>query len=741
MSAVITTTTISNPAYYNNRELSWLDFNLRVLQEAIDSSNALLERYKFLAITSSNLDEFFMVRVAGLLDQVKAGFNRPENKAGLTPIEQLDAISKVTHQLIEKQDHTYLQHLSPLLAQAGIEIISIYKMTDAEQAFLEKHFDEKIFPVLTPMAIDAYHPFPTLANKSLNLAVLLDDKQDNDSASPFIGKLTIVQVPSVLKRYIELPSNNPKRTFVLLEQVISLFIEKLFKGYNVNSVTAFRITRNADLTIHEDEAEDLLTEIEEELKRRKWGAPVRLEVQEQQHNKSVVDYLIDELEISKKEVYYVQSPLDLTFLFSFYKTIQTTHTQLMEQTFIPQIPIDLMGEKNIFETALEQDILLHHPYESFKPIDEFLAQAADDPSVLAIKQTLYRVSGNSEIIKCLKRAAENGKQVTVLVELKARFDEQNNVHWAKELEKAGCHVIYGMTHLKTHSKITLIVRQKADKIERFVHLGTGNYNGATAKSYTDLGLITTNEEIATDATNFFNYLSGHMEKPEFHQLTVAPYDIRNKFVELIDQEIKFHKQFGNGYIIAKMNSLSDKKLIMKLYEASIAGVKIDLIVRGICCLRPGIPGVSEHIKVRSIVGRFLEHSRIYCFHHNGEKKVYLSSADMMTRNMENRVEILFPILKNHLKIRIFKWLHIMLTDNVKAREQDSFGRYHYAQLTPNELEINSQRILCEFANSTMYLQKNKADLLVDFKTLLVKFRQSPIRNLGKINNLSTKAIQ
>lgn len=701
MPAVITSpkTAIDNPAYYNNRELSWLDFNLRVLQEAIDSRNALLERYKFLAITSSNLDEFFMVRVAGLLDQVKAGFNRPENKAGLTPIEQLKAISKVTHTFIKKQDETYLKLLSPLLAMEGVEIIPIYRITKAEELFLEKHFEEKIFPVLTPMAIDAYRPFPMLANKSINLAVLLEDNDNNNCTEPLEGKLSMVQVPSVLRRYIELPNDTVKRTFVSLEQVISLFINKLFNGYKVKSITAFRITRNADLTIHEDEAEDLLSEIEEELKKRKWGAPVRLEIQEQQHNNLVVEYLIDELEISNKDVYYVQSPLDLTFLFSFYKTIQTTHAHLIEENYIPQTPYDLIGENSIFETALEQDILLHHPYDSFEPIDEFLSQAADDPDVLAIKQTLYRVSGNSEIIKSLKRAAENGKQVTVLVELKARFDEQNNVQWAKELEKAGCHVIYGMTLLKTHSKITLIVRQKADKIERFVHLGTGNYNGATARIYTDLGLITTDEQIGIDATNFFNYLSGHMEKPKFHQLIVAPYDIRNKFVELIDQEIEFHKQFGNGYIIAKMNSLSDKKLIMKLYEASIAGVKIDLIVRGICCLRPGIPGVSGNIKVRSIVGRFLEHTRIYCFHHNGERKVYLSSADMMTRNMENRVEILFPILKNHLKLRIFKWLHITLTDNVKAREQDSSGRYHYVEQGPDELPINSQEILCRFAKN------------------------------------------
>lgn len=738
MDATVTATNIEDPAYYNNRELSWLDFNLRVLEEAIDGRNALLERYKFLAITSSNLDEFFMVRVAGLHDQVMAGFNRPENKGGLTPIEQLEAISERTHKLIEKQDHTYLQLLSPLLANEGVKILPITEVSETDLFYLEKHFEENIFPALTPLAIDAYRPFPLLANKSLNLAIILKNKPIQAGTEPLPGKLSIVQVPSVINRYIELPSENGARTFVLLEQVVSLFINKLFNGFTIQSVTAFRITRNADLTIHEDESEDLLKDIEEELKKRKWGAPVRLEVQEQLHDEQVVRYLIEELEIPSKDVYYVKSPLDLTFLFSFYKTIQATHQHLVDEAYIPQVPLDLIGGKNIFETALTEDILLHHPYESFDTIDDFISQAADDPDVLAIKQTLYRVSGNSAIIKSLKRAAENGKQVTVLVELKARFDEQNNVHWAKELEKAGCHVIYGMTHLKTHSKITLIVRHRNNRIERFVHLGTGNYNGATARLYTDIGLITTNEKIGIDATNFFNYLSGHMEKPQYHYLIVAPFDIRTKFVDLIDQEIEFHKQYGNGYILAKMNSLSDKKLITKLYEASNAGVKIDLIVRGICCLCPGIKGVSENIKVRSIVGRFLEHARIYYFHHNGEKKVYLSSADMMTRNMENRVEILFPILKNHLKLRILKWLNFMLADNVKAREQNSSGSYHYVERGHDELEINSQQILCNFAYNIKNLEDPKDTFLIDFKKKLVRLGIVSMHRLGKISAYSNK---
>lgn len=698
---------IADPSYYNNRELSWLNFNLRVLEEAIDDRNALLERYKFLAITSSNLDEFFMVRVAGLLDQVNVGFNRPENKAGLTPSEQLDAISTLTHELIKKQDHTYQHLLAPLLAKEHVEIVQISNISNADLAFLEDQFDEHIFPALTPMAIDAYRPFPMLANKSLNLAIILGDKAQNIHLEPFSGKLVIVQVPSVIHRYIELPTQNGIRTFVMLEQVISHFIHKLFNGYGVTSVTAFRITRNADLMIHEDEADDLLQEIEEELKKRKWGAPVRLEIQNADYDKQVVDYLIDELEVSTKDIYFVQAPLDLTFLFSFYNSIRSSHEHLVEETYIPQAPQDLIKNNDIFETALTQDILLHHPYESFEPVVRFISQAANDPHVLAIKQTLYRVSGNSPIIQSLKKAAENGKQVTVLVELKARFDEQNNVQWAKELEKAGCHVIYGMTHLKTHSKITLVVRRTKNKIERFVHLGTGNYNDATARFYTDMGLITSNEKIGIDATNFFNYLSGHMDKPKYHHLIVAPFDIRVKFMELIDQEIAFHKQFGNGRIIAKMNSLSDKELIMKFYEASNAGIKIDLIIRGICCLRPGIQGVSENITVRSIVGTFLEHTRIYSFHHNGEKRIFLSSADLMTRNMETRVEIMFPILDSALKERVYKAIDIMLADNVKAREQDSIGLYHYVERKEDEVAINSQHLFGEMAHQARESEEEK----------------------------------
>ncbi|HWO95060.1 MAG TPA: RNA degradosome polyphosphate kinase [Bacillus sp. (in: firmicutes)] len=682
---------LGNPANYNNRELSWLAFNERVLEEAKDEQNPLLERFKFLAIFSSNLDEFFMVRVAGLKDQVEAGFNKPENKAGLTPKEQLSLISKKTHRLVESQYETYKKSLLPKLEAEGVSIITMEQANIDQISFLETYFNEQIFPVLTPMAIDAYRAFPLLLNRSLNLAIVIDENTETSiQIGRSSGKLVLVQVPSVLNRYIELPTKFQTRIFILLEDVITYFIHQFFKGYLVKSVTPFRITRNADMTIHEEGAHDLLREIEKELKKRKWGSEVRLEIDGRHFDQNVLEYLQEELEIHEKDTYIIGGPLDLTCLFSLYKCIEITHKHLVYERLAPLPPKDLASHEDIFEKVLAQDILLHHPYESFEPVIDFVCDAADDPDVLAIKQTLYRVSGHSPIIKALKRAAENGKQVTVLVELKARFDEENNVHWAKELEQAGCHVIYGMTHLKTHSKITLVVRRKNGRIERFVHLGTGNYNDATAKIYTDLGLMTANKEMGIDATNFFNYLSVYTEKPAYHHLSVAPFDIRKEFTSLIDEEIAFHEKHQNGRIIAKMNALTDKTLIMKLYEASIAGVKIDLIIRGICCLRPGIKGVSENIKVRSIVGRFLEHSRIYYFHHHGTEKIFLSSADMMTRNMEDRVEILFPILDDHLKKRIENWLSLILADNVKAREQNHEGNYYYVRRAEHEPIINSQ---------------------------------------------------
>ncbi len=472
---------LDNPAFYNNRELSWLAFNERVLEEAIDERNPLLERLKFLAIFSSNLDEFFMVRVAGLKDQVKAGYNRPENKAGLTPKQQLARISQKNHALVQLQDTVFTETLLPMLYHEGFHFLTIDECNDEQLAFLENKFQHYIFPVLTPMAIDAYRPFPMLLNKSLNLAVLLTKHGQTER-----DQLAIVQVPAVLTRFIKLPESKGKEQFILLENVISHFIYHLFNGYKVKSVSPFRITRNADLTIHEEGARDLLSEIEKELKKRKWGAAVRLEMQEGMMDHNVLQLLLNVLELHEDDIYSLQGPLDLTFLFKLYQQLSKEHEHLANETWIPQPPEDLIGEEDIFDAILSKDIFLHHPYESFQPIIDFMTKAADDPNVLAIKQTLYRVSGDSPIIHALALAAENGKQVTVLVELKARFDEENNIQWAKKLEKAGVHVIYGITGLKTHSKITLVVRHDQGKIQRFVHLGTGNYNDSTAKLYTDM---------------------------------------------------------------------------------------------------------------------------------------------------------------------------------------------------------------------------------------------------------------
>lgn len=684
---------IDQPDYYNNRELSWLAFNDRVLQEAEDEHNPLAERLKFLAIFSSNLDEFFMVRIAGLQDQVRAGFQKPENKAGLTPKEQLKKITKKTHSLVKKQSELYQQLISIHLKKENVEVLSIAELSITQKIFVQHFFEEHVFPVLTPVAVDAYRPFPTLLSKTMNIIVMLEQKGEEEIHK----KVAIVQVPSVLARMIKIPSKDKSDSYIYLEDLIINQIDTLFYGYKVKAVNTFRMTRNADLTIHEEGARDLLVEIEKELKKRKWGAASRLEVRSNEINTDILAYLLDELEIHKDDVYEIDCPIDLTFLFSFIKEIREGREHLEFENFIPQPPYDLESEEDLFEKALHQDLFFHHPYESFAPILDFVSEAAEDPNVLAIKQTLYRVSGNSPMINALKRAAENGKQVTVLVELKARFDEENNVHWAKELEQAGCLVIYGMHNLKTHSKITLIVSSRNGRIERFVHLGTGNYNDQTAKIYTDMGIITTEKKFGIDATNFFNFLSGYTEKPKFHHLIVAPYDIRDEFIKLIEQEIEFHKKNGIGYIRAKMNSLTDKELIMKMYDASISGVKIDLIVRGICCLRPQIKGISENIRVISIVGRFLEHSRIYWFHHNGENHVYLSSADMMTRNMIKRVEILFPVYEESIKKRIMNLILFQMEDTAKAREQDQYGEYHHRLPKNDEPVWNSQEELLKLA--------------------------------------------
>lgn len=677
---------LDNPEYYNNRELSWLDFNYRVLEEAIDPNNPLLEQLKFLAIHSSNLDEFFMVRVAGLKDQVKMNFNEPENKAQLTPKEQLIGIEKKNRVNVELQ-YKRFNELKELLKSYKIFITQPERLPEPLIEQLQHQFNTEILPTLSPLGIDAYRPFPKLNNKMLNLFV---DIRLNDGEI----KSAIVPVPTLLDRIIKLEHEGVKY-IVFLEDVISLFIEQLFNGYEVINTYTFRVTRNADLTIHEEGAEDLLIEIERFLKERKSGAAVRLEIDSRHIDAEVKSiFLMNELELSNEDIYRVNGPLDLTVLFSLVGQLEDLFPELLFKPYTPQIPSSL-SKNNVFELALERDVFFHHPYESFEPIVEFIKEASEDPDTLAIKQTLYRVSSDSPIIQALKNAAENGKQVTVLVELKARFDEENNVQWARMLEDAGCNVIYGMTFLKTHSKITLVIKKVKGKVIPFVHLGTGNYNDKTAKIYTDMGIITTNPQIGQDAINFFNYLSGYSLKPDYNELIVAPFEIRDFFVEHIEQEMESHKEHGNGLIIAKMNSLTDKKVIKKLFEASQCGVKIKLIIRGICCLKPGIKGVSENIEVISIVGRFLEHSRIYYFYHNGQEKMYLSSADMMTRNMIKRVEILFPVLDPNLVKRLKGIVDLQLKDGLKGRIQNNEGLYQYNDA--GNKHMNSQEMLMDEA--------------------------------------------
>ncbi|KSZ61818.1 polyphosphate kinase [Staphylococcus epidermidis] len=675
---------INLPQYYNNRELSWLDFNYRVLQESYDKNNPLLEKLNFISIFSSNLDEFFMVRVAGLKDQVKMGYDKPENKAQMTPQEQLDAIKIKNTDYVNTQYQRY-NELIKELANYDIEMVKPEDLSDALIEKLEQEFKLSVLPTLTPLGIDAYHPFPKLNNKSLNIFVDIDTEDAINSA--------IVQIPSLIPRFLTL-NEGTKQYVVMVEDVITYFINYLFTGYEVLNTFTFRITRNADLTIHEDGAEDLLIEIERFLKERKSGSAVRLELDCRTSEKENVEWLINQLEIEDNDIYYLDGPLDLTFLFGLVDHLSHKLMYLTYDKYTPQPPRSL-GNKNIYQLSLERDIFFHHPYESFEPIVDFIRQAADDPNTIAIKQTLYRVSKDSPIINSLKEAAENGKQVTVLVELKARFDEENNVHWARMLEDAGCHVIYGMTHLKTHSKIALVVKRINNELTSFVHLGTGNYNDKTAKLYTDMGIITTNKDIAEDAINFFNYLSGYSTKPEYNKLIVAPYDIRDVFIDRIDKEIRSHLQHGNGKIMMKMNSLTDKTIIEKLFEASQAGVKIQLIIRGICCLKPGIPGISENIEVVSIVGRLLEHSRIYYFHNNGEGHIYLSSADVMTRNMIKRVEILFPVEDKSIGQRLVNYMNLQLSDNQKGRYQDAQGVYHYVE--NNSSPLNSQSYLMQEA--------------------------------------------
>ena len=654
--------------YFENRELSWILFDHRILGEARDRSNPLFERLKFLSITASNLDEFFMVRVASIKDMVNAGYTK-KDIAGMTPKAQLAAISTAIHELVELQYSTWNRSLNPQLVKDGLSVVAHHEeLTKEEGAFVDQYFQENVYPVLTPMAVDSSRPFPLIRNKTLNIGAMVKKKKKGGEL-----EFVTVQVPSVLNRIVELPTKEgERRRVILLEEIIERNMSQLFLNYTIVCAHPFRIMRNADLTIEEDEAEDLLKEIEKQIKKRQWGECIRLEV-EQGMDKQLLAILKKELSIADSFVYEIDGPLDLTVLMKLYGSegFEEYKAPKHEPKIVPQLPPGC----NIFEEIRKGDVLMQHPYQSFEPVVEFIRQAAVDPKVLAIKQTLYRVSGNSPIIAALAQAAENGKQVTVLVELKARFDEENNIVWARKLEKAGCHVIYGLLGLKTHSKITLVVRREENGIQRYVHLGTGNYNDATAKLYTDIGLLTCAEPVGEDATAVFNMLSGYSEPLFWNKLTLAPLWLKDRFLYLIEREKKYALEGRKARIIAKMNSLCDEDVIVKLYEASAAGVKIDLIVRGICCLRVGIPGVSENITVRSIVGNFLEHARIFYFENDEHPEVYCSSADWMPRNLERRVEILFPIDRPELKEELRHVLDVQLADTVKASILKPDGTY------------------------------------------------------------------
>lgn len=685
------------PQYFYNRELSWLSFDYRILGEAQDKTIPLLDRLKFLSITASNLDEFYMVRVASLKDMVHAEYDK-KDIAGMTPSKQLEEISKVTHEFMRDQYRTYNNSLIPALKKEGIAILSHHEDLSRKQAkFVDDYFKSEVYPVLTPMAVDSSRPFPLIRNRSLNIGAILKMKTtDSDhSGNGHFRELYIthnnskkdgtadtdfatVQVPSGLPRVVEIPSEEGfDRTYIMLEQIIERNIHRLFMNYEVLCAFPYRVMRNADLTIEEDEAADLLMEIEKQIKRRQWGEAIRLQVEEGM-DKKLLKVLKKELHIKEDDIFHINGPLDLTFLMKL--SGMEGYDELKVPKYTPQQPKWLNSEENLFTQIRNHDVLLHHPYESFDPVVNFVREAAKDPDVLAIKQTLYRVSSHSPIIASLAAAAENGKQVTVLVELKARFDEENNIIWARKLEQAGCHVIYGLVGLKTHSKITLVVRREEDGIRRYVHLGTGNYNDSTAKLYTDMGLLTCNKAIGEDATAVFNMLSGYSEPAVWNKLAVAPLWLRDRFTEMIERETEFAKAGKKAFIKAKMNSLCDAKIIASLYEASAAGVQIDLVVRGICCLKTGIRGVSENIHVRSIVGDFLEHSRIFYFHNNGHEEVYMGSADWMPRNLDKRVEILFPVEDETLKAEVIHILTIQLQDTLKAHIMQPDGTYRKQDL-------------------------------------------------------------
>lgn len=685
----------SNSERFFNRELSWLEFNDRILFESRDTKHPLLERFKFLSITASNLDEFYIVRVASLRDMQSIQYNE-RDISGLTVDEQLERIDAKTRSSMALMYSTYTRSLVPSLHAHGIDILDYHQLDKKSRASADRYFMTTLYPILTPMAVDASRPFPLIYSRQLNICVLAGRRSDgeNSSTEGLISEedgddllFATLQVPTVVPRLFERRTSSGL-AFVPIEQIIRANIHLLFTGVDIISTGFFRVMRNADLDIDEDEAEDLLKEIEEQVRMRRYGEIIRLEVNEDM-DIHLLKYITDALEINRKDIFCVTGPIDLTFLMRLYSGIAKNYPALCDTPHMPQKPSMFDGTDNMFDQIRAKDRLVHLPYESFDPVAAFLDQAARDPKVLAIKQTLYRVSKASPIIESLAMAAQNGKQVMALVELKARFDEENNINWAKKLENAGCHVIYGLVGLKTHSKITLVVRQEEDGIRRYLHLGTGNYNNITAKIYTDIGVFTASEPFGVDASEFFNMLSGFSQPPEWRRFIPAPLWLKDFFIQKIHKEIKNAKEGKKAHIIAKMNALVDGKIIDALYDASSAGVRIELIVRGICCLRPGVPGLSENIKVCSITGRFLEHSRIFYFFNEGAEDIYLSSADWMPRNLDRRVELMFPVEDEACRARVMEVLDIELKDTMRSHWLCADGTYHKFDLRGKK-KIDSQ---------------------------------------------------
>ena len=687
---------------FYNRELSWLEFNNRILHEARDTKNPLLERLNFLAITASNLDEFYIVRVASLRDMASVNFEE-RDLAGLTVNEQLSLIDDKTRKLMHLMYSTYTRSLVPSLKQEQIYISYYDELPPEMQSTCDEYFKTELYPILTPMAVDQSRPFPLIYNRMLNLCVMLDGKGIVDSHKDDEQRIVYatLQVPNVVPRLFKIDGDNNEVILIPIESIIRANLDMLFTGQKVLGSGCYRIMRNADLDIDEDEAEDLLKEIEEQVRKRRYGQIIRLEV-EDDIDPDILDYIIDELKISKEDIFSVAGPIDLTFLSKVNSMVEKDrYNDLRYPEHIPAAPA-MFDESldNIFDQIKAKDRLVHHPYESFEPVLEFVRQAARDPNVLAIKQTLYRVSSKSPIIASLLEAARNGKQVMVLVELKARFDEQNNINWAKKLEDAGCHVIYGLVGLKTHSKITLVVRKEEDGIRRYLHLATGNYNDITAKIYTDIGLFTASESFGEDASEFFNMLSGYSIPSTWRKLVAAPIWMKDYFIKNIRREAEFAKEGKPSRIVAKINSLVDGTIINELYKASKAGVKIDLIVRGICCLKAGIPELSENITVRSITGRFLEHSRIFLFNNGGNEDLYLASADWMPRNLDRRVELMFPVEDPDCRSRIMEILDIELSDTMRANYLYPDGNYHKLDLR-GKVKIDSQQELIRLADEAV----------------------------------------